>query len=69
VHSFRGPAVAPALQQVAAFLREHPSEVLLLDFNHLYGFDGTHRHLELLRLVRTRGGVAAFTSDQAVGAA
>jgi hypothetical protein len=53
VHSFRGPAVAAALQQVAAFLREHAAEVLLLDFNHIYNFDSVDRHLEFLRLVRS----------------
>jgi hypothetical protein len=51
VHSFRGPPVAAALPQVAAFLREHPAEVLLIDFNHIYNFDGVDCHLEFLRLV------------------
>lgn len=53
MHSFRGPAVAAGLQQVATFLREHPAEVLLLDFNHIYNFDSVDRHLEFLHLVRS----------------
>ena len=42
-HTFLGAPLEDALQQVDAFSRAHPREILLLDFQHLSGFDDQDR--------------------------
>ncbi|HEY2028353.1 MAG TPA: phosphatidylinositol-specific phospholipase C domain-containing protein [Myxococcales bacterium] len=42
-HTWVGAPAAEALDQIDAFSRAHPREILLLDFQHLSGFDDADR--------------------------
>ena len=43
-HALYGDQVAPALKGVAKFAKDHPKEIIILDFQHFYGFDNSkHR--------------------------
>jgi hypothetical protein len=44
-HTFLGAPLDDALKQIDAFSRAHPREVLLLDFQHLNGFNDADRTL------------------------
>jgi len=53
-HAILAERVADGLAQIGAFVREHPREVVVLDFNHFYdvderhveaAIDGSHQHL------------------------
>jgi len=39
VHGLYGPTVESCLESLAAFLDEHTSEIVFLDFNHFYDMD------------------------------
>lgn len=43
VHSMFGTLLSSVLQQVSRFLAAHPREIVLLDFNHLYGIQDAGR--------------------------
>ncbi|KAL3853635.1 hypothetical protein ACJMK2_017165 [Sinanodonta woodiana] len=44
VHGFYAEKVETSLKEIYKFLESHPKEVVLLDFNHFYGFtDETHQ--------------------------
>jgi hypothetical protein len=43
-HTFLGAPLEDPLKQIDDFSRAHPREVLLLDFQHLSGFDDQDRH-------------------------
>ncbi|XP_072174789.1 PI-PLC X domain-containing protein 3-like [Diadema setosum] len=45
VHGLHGNEVCEGLRTIKAWLDDHPKEVVLLDFNHLYDMDGKHEQL------------------------
>ena len=47
IHCLYGPKVSTCMEQVKAFLEEHNTEVVLLDFNHFYNMELEH-HLQAI---------------------
>ena len=66
-HTFLGAPLDEALQQVDAFSRAHPREILLLDFQHLHGFDDQDRQ-QLARDLEKRFAGRLLPSDSRPGA-
>ena len=58
VHAQFGTPLANVLQQVSEFLAAHPTEVVILDINHLYGIADTNRLASFI-LARLGNAVAA----------
>ena len=50
-HALYTGSVKQVIQDVAAFLAQHPKEVVLLDFNHFYAMDDS-QHLGLLDMMQ-----------------
>jgi hypothetical protein len=55
-HTFLGASLDEVLEQIDGFSRAHPREVLLLDFQHLTGFDAQDRKELAARLERRFAG-------------
>jgi hypothetical protein len=66
-HTFLGAPLEGALQQVDAFSRAHPREILLLDFQHLSGFDDQDRQ-QLARDLEKRFAGRLLPTDARPGA-
>lgn len=56
VHGLWGDALSTLLDTMVNFIRKHTKEILILDFNHLYGFDDKASHADLMDLIRTSFG-------------
>lgn len=50
-HGLLGGLVEDGLREVNRFLDDHSKEIVLLDFNHFYGFDDQFGHDQLLQLI------------------
>lgn len=50
IHGLYGADVIPCLEDIKKFLDNHPKEVVILDFNHLYEM-GTEHHSSLLHTI------------------
>jgi hypothetical protein len=66
-HTFLGAPLDEALKQIDAFSRAHPRELLLLDFQHLSGFDDQDRQ-QLARDLEKRFAGRLLASDTRPGA-
>nr|XP_002119581.1 PI-PLC X domain-containing protein 2-like [Ciona intestinalis] len=51
VHGLYGPAVQSVLENINQFLNYHPSEVVILDFNHLLEFKDEACHRKLIGMI------------------
>lgn len=50
-HNFYGPKLEEILEQVNAYVKKHPREIVIIDFQHMHNFKNTedhHKHFELL---------------------
>ncbi|XP_063724639.1 PI-PLC X domain-containing protein 2-like isoform X3 [Symsagittifera roscoffensis] len=50
-HALYGKEIGQDLEDIAQFAANHPQEVLLLDFNHLYGFANEEKFEQLITIV------------------
>ncbi|CAC5419438.1 PI-PLC X domain-containing protein 2,PI-PLC X domain-containing protein 3 [Mytilus coruscus] len=53
LHSLYGMPVASGLDEIKSFLDEHPKEIILLDFNHLFDMTSNHHEKLLYLILRT----------------
>lgn len=51
-HSLYGPDYVEVFADVKKFATEHPNEILILDFNHLYRFDDASTHADFVSLIK-----------------
>lgn len=51
-HTLYAQRVQDAFTEIKSFLNCHPTEVILLDINHLYGFDSATTHEKLVSVIR-----------------
>ena len=59
VHGLYGPKVESCMESLAAFLDDHCSEIVLLDFNHFYAMDSAE-HERLINALLRRFIVISF---------
>ena len=52
LHNLYGKRVSDSMQEINLYLREHPKEVVLLDFNHFYDMNLLDHHALLRMLMR-----------------
>ena len=50
-HALYGQKIQHDLEDIAQFASNHPEEVLLLDFNHLYGFENEEKFTTFIDLI------------------
>lgn len=50
IHGLHGADVIPCLEDMKKFLSNHPKEIVILDFNHLYEMEAGH-HASLLQAI------------------
>jgi len=51
-HTMLGDSVATALKDIQTFAKVHPSEIIIIDFNHLYGIDDSAIATQFLQLLK-----------------
>ena len=65
-HGLLGGLVRDGLEEINAFLHQHPKEVVLLDFNHFYDFDERTGHEQLIALIHRVFGKRLCTTARTI---
>jgi len=50
-HALYGQKIQHDLEDISHFITNHPEEILLLDFNHLYGFETEEKFTQLIDII------------------
>lgn len=65
-HGLLGHFVRDRLEEINEFLKQHPSEIVLLDFNHFYDFNDERDHDQLIHLIHEVFGTKLCTTARTI---